>query len=109
MEPRTGAQRAFAVKVFYKNDDSFVFSQHEFWRKFRIHRNRAVHVVHELFEFCRGRSEDLCVKSLESWLQTARVTQSGDVQNGVDSFNGLSHYRNILGCTYCFYTPTFLF
>jgi len=24
------------------------------------------------------------------------------------SFNGLSHYRNILGCTYRFYTTTFL-
>jgi hypothetical protein len=38
------------------------------------------------FEFCRGRSEDLCVKSVEHWLHTARVTQSGDAQNGVDFF-----------------------
>jgi hypothetical protein len=48
------------------------------------------------------------VKSIERRLQTARVTQSSDAQNGVDSFNGISHYRNVLGCTYCFYTPTFL-
>ena len=47
------------------------------------------------------------VKSVERWLQTARVAQSSDVQNGVDFFNGLSHYCNVLGCTYCFYTPTF--
>ena len=29
-----------------------------------------------------GRSEDLCVKPVERWLQIARVTQSGDAQNG---------------------------
>ena len=29
---------------------------------------------------------DLCVKPVERWLQTARVTQSGDAQNGVDFF-----------------------
>ena len=57
---------------------------------------------------CSGRSEDLCVKSVERWLQTTRVTQSSDAQNGVDPFNGASHYRNILGFTYCFYTTTFL-
>jgi hypothetical protein len=30
MEPWTEAQRAFAVKVFYKNGDSFVIAQREF-------------------------------------------------------------------------------
>jgi len=42
MEPWTGAQRAFAVKAFYKNGDSFVIAQREFRREFGIHRNRAV-------------------------------------------------------------------
>jgi len=42
MEPYTGAQCAFAVKVFYKNRDSFVIIECEFQREFRIHRNRAV-------------------------------------------------------------------
>jgi hypothetical protein len=42
MEPWTGAQRASAVKEFYKNGDSFVITQHEFRREFKIHRNRAV-------------------------------------------------------------------
>jgi hypothetical protein len=41
MEPWTGAQRAFAVKAFYKNGDSFVIAQREFRREFGIHRNRA--------------------------------------------------------------------
>jgi hypothetical protein len=30
MEQWTGAQRAFAVKAFYKNGDSFVITQREF-------------------------------------------------------------------------------
>ena len=42
MEPWTGAQRAFAVKAFYKNGDSFVIAQREFRREFGIHRNCAV-------------------------------------------------------------------
>ena len=42
MERWTGAQRAFAVKAFYKNCDSFVIAQREFRREFGIHRNRAV-------------------------------------------------------------------
>jgi len=42
MELWTGAQRAFAVKAFYKNVDSFVITQPEFRREFGIHRNRVV-------------------------------------------------------------------
>jgi hypothetical protein len=42
MEPWTGAQRAFAVKAFYKNGDSFVIARHEFRGESGIHRNRAV-------------------------------------------------------------------
>ena len=65
MESWNGAQRAFAVETFYKNGDSFVITQREFRREFGIHRNSHVHVVHESLEFYRGRSEDLCVKSVE--------------------------------------------
>jgi hypothetical protein len=32
MEPWSGAQRAFIVKVFYKNGDNFVIAQREFQR-----------------------------------------------------------------------------
>ena len=42
MEPWTRVQRAFAVKAFYKNGDSFVIPQREFRRGLGIHRNRAV-------------------------------------------------------------------
>ena len=48
MELWTGAQRAFAVKAFYKNGDSFVIAQREFWREFGIHRNRAVPSAHAI-------------------------------------------------------------
>ena len=54
------------------------------------------------------KKKDGSVKSVERWLQTARVAQSSDAQNGVESLNGVSPYRNVLGCTYCFYTTTFL-
>ena len=42
MESWTGTQRAFAVKSFYKNDDSYVADQREFRKKFGIHRNGKV-------------------------------------------------------------------
>ena len=48
MEPWTGAQRAFAMKAFYKNGDSFVFALREFRREFGIHRNRAVPSAHAI-------------------------------------------------------------
>ena len=41
MELWTGAQRAFAVKSFYKNDDSYVATRREFHKKFGIHRNKS--------------------------------------------------------------------
>ena len=48
MESWTGAQRAFAVKSFYKNNDSYVAAEHEFHKKFRIHRNSKVPSAHAI-------------------------------------------------------------
>jgi hypothetical protein len=104
------------LKAFYKYGDSFVIAQREFRREFGIHRNRAVPSTHAIKTWFRNfeatgstlKNKGGCVKSVERWLQTARVTQSGDAQNGVDSFNGISHYRNVLGCTHYFYTTIFL-
>jgi len=48
MEPWTGARRAFAVKAFYKNGDSFVTAEGEFRREIGIHRNRAVPSAHAI-------------------------------------------------------------
>jgi len=116
MGPWTGAQRVFAGKAFYKNGGSFVIAQREFRREFWIHRNRAVPSAHAIKTWFRNfeatgstlKKKGGSVKSVERWLQTVRVTQSGNAQNGVDSSNGVSHYRNVLGCTYCFYITIFL-
>jgi hypothetical protein len=82
MMPWTGAI-VFAVKVFYKNDDSFVFAQREFRREFGIHRNRAVPSVHAIKTWVRNleatgstlKKKVGSVKSVGRWLQTARVTE----------------------------------
>ena len=42
MESWTGAQRAFAVKSFYKNNDRYVAAQRDFRKKFVIHQNSKV-------------------------------------------------------------------
>ena len=47
MESWTGAQCAFAVKSFYKND-SYVAAQREFCKKFGIHRNSKVPSAHAI-------------------------------------------------------------
>jgi len=48
MESWTGAQRAFAVKSFYKNNDSYVAAQRKFRKKFGIHRNSKVPSAHAI-------------------------------------------------------------
>ena len=48
MEPWTGALRAFAVKSFYKNNDSYVAAQRECREKFGIHRNSKVPSAHAI-------------------------------------------------------------
>ena len=48
MESRTGAQRAFAVKSFYKNNDNYFAAQREFRKKFGIHRNSKVTSAHDV-------------------------------------------------------------
>ena len=104
MEPWTGEQRAFAVKVFYKNGDSFVIGQREFRREFGIHRNRAVPSGHAIRPWVRNleatgstlKKKGGSVNSVERWLQTARVIQSSDAQNGVDSFSGLPHFSSLV-------------
>jgi hypothetical protein len=102
--------------VLQKNFDSFLIDQREFRREFGIYRNRVVPSAHAIKTWVRNfeatgstlKTNGGSVKSVERWLQTARVTPTRDEQNGVDSFNGLSQYINVRGCTYSFYTPTFL-
>ena len=48
MESWTGARRDFAVKSFYKNNDSYVAAQREFRKKFEIHQNCKVPSAHAI-------------------------------------------------------------
>jgi len=48
MESWTGAQRAFAIKSFYKNNDSYVAAQREFRKKFGIYHNSKVPSAHAI-------------------------------------------------------------
>jgi len=48
MELWTCAQRTFAVKSFYKNNDSYVAAQREFRKKFGIHRNSKTPSAHAI-------------------------------------------------------------
>jgi len=48
MESWTGAQSAFTVKSFYKNNDSYVAAQREFRKKFGIYRNSKVPSDHAI-------------------------------------------------------------
>jgi hypothetical protein len=67
MEPWTGAQRAFTVKAFYKNSDSFVIVQREFRRDFGIHCNRAVPSAHAIKTWVRNfEATDSTLKKKET-------------------------------------------
>jgi hypothetical protein len=48
MDSWSGAKSAFAVKLFYKNNDSYVAAQREFRKKFGIHRNSKVPSAHAI-------------------------------------------------------------
>ena len=48
MELQTGVLRAFAVKSFYKNNDSYVAAQREFRKKFGFHQNIKVPSAHAI-------------------------------------------------------------
>jgi len=103
MELWNGAQSAFAVNAFSKNGNSFVIAQRIFRKEFAIHHNRAVPSAHAIktwvwnFEFIGSilKKKGGSVKIVRRPESIARVTQSGNAQNVVGSFNGLYHYRNI--------------
>jgi len=48
MESCIGAQRAFDIKSFYRNNDSYVAAQREFRKKFGIHQNSEVPSAHAI-------------------------------------------------------------
>jgi len=94
MELWNGAQHAFAVKAFSKNCGSFVIAHHEFWIEFGIHRSLAVPSVCAIKTWVRNfeatgstlKKKGGSVKIVRTPENIARVTQSGNAQNGVDFF-----------------------
>ena len=77
MEPWTGAQRAFAVKAFYKNGDSFVITQHEFRREIRIHRNCAVPSAHAIKTWVRNfKATGSTLKKKGGTVKTVRTPEN---------------------------------
>jgi len=66
MEPWTGAQCVFAVKVFHKYGNNFMIAQREFRRQFGIHRNRAVPSAH----------------AIKTWVQNFEATGSALKKKG---------------------------
>jgi len=77
MESWTGAQRAFAVKSFYKNNDSYVAAQREFRKKFGIHRNSKVPSAHAIQTWVNNFEETgLTVKKKGGSVKTVRTLQN---------------------------------
>jgi len=79
MESWSGAQRAFAVKSFYKNNDSYVTAQREFCKKFGIHRNSKVPSAHPIKTWVNN-FEEVCstVEKKGCSVKTVRTPQNID-------------------------------
>ena len=76
MESWTGAQCAFAVKSFYKND-SYVAPQREFRKKFGIHRNSNVPSAHAIKTWVNNFEETgSTVKKKGGSVKTVRTPQN---------------------------------
>ena len=75
----TGVQGAFAVKSFYKNNDSYVAAQREFRKKFWIHRNSKVPSAHAIKTWVNNSEETgSTVKKKGGSVKTVRTPQSID-------------------------------
>jgi hypothetical protein len=76
MEPWTGAQRAFAVKAFYKNGDSFVIAQliwNQGYLKSEVLKPPAPHTVQEFKHRIQQEVKQIPVEMLQ------RVTFARDL------------------------------
>jgi len=116
MEPWTGAQRAFAVKSFYKNGESFVIAQRESRREFGIHRNRAVASAHAIKTWVRNleaigsalKKKGGCVKTVRTTKNIAVVRDTIERIHTVLRVAPLCHSDCLKPVFDGFYTITFL-
>ena len=98
MESWNGAQRAFAVKSFYKNNDSYVAAQREFRKKFGIHRKSTMPSVHAIKTWVNNFEETgSTVKKKGGSVKTVRTPQNIDAVRaspvGCASFQGTGTVR----------------
>jgi len=79
MELWTGAHRAFAVKSFYKNNDSYFAAQREFRMKFGIHQNSTVPSAHAIKTWVNNfEGTGSTVKKKGGSVKTVRTAQNVD-------------------------------
>jgi len=79
MESWTVAQRASAVKSFYKNNNSYVAAQHEFRKKFGIQRNSKLPSAHAIKTWVNNFEETgSTVKRKGGSVKTIRTPQNID-------------------------------
>jgi len=79
MESWNGARRAFAVKSFYKKNDSYVAAQREFRKKFGIQRNSKVLSAHAIKTWVNKLEETgSTVKKKGGSVKTVRTPQNID-------------------------------
>ena len=79
MESWTGVKRAFAVKSFYQNNDSYVAAQREFRKKFGIHRKSKMQSAHAIKTWVNNFEEtDSTVKKKCGSVKTVRTPQNID-------------------------------
>ena len=82
-ESWTGAQRTFAVKSFYKNNDSYVAAQSEFRKKFGIHRNSKVPSAHAIKTWVNNFEETgSTVKKKGGSVKTDRLAECEQCNGG---------------------------
>jgi len=78
MKSWIGAQRAFAVKPFYKND-SYVADQREFHKKFGIHLNSKVPSAHAIKKWVNNFEQTgSTVKKKGGSVKTVHTSQNID-------------------------------
>jgi len=94
MESWTGAQRAFAVKSFYKNNDSCVATQREFRKKFGIHRNSKVPSAHAIKTWVNNFEEPgSTVKKKGCSVKTVRTPENIDAVRASSSPVGCASFQ----------------
>jgi hypothetical protein len=96
----TGAQHAFAVKAFYKNNDSFVITQREFQKEFGIHHDCAVPSAHGIKTWVQNiEATDPTLQKKGGSVKTVRTPKNiVVVREAIERSPHRSACRHSVGC-----------